>query len=113
MEEKSEMELLYEQYLVRDDKILVCNDDKFYRIISKSRISKGGTVVVTLPSEMLSAVTSNCKVKDENGRTFETGKIIHLSFKRVPKWYMRSFTIPINGINNTKDIGDYLAWSIE
>ena len=110
MEKRSQMEILYEKYLADDDKVLKIGDYCFYKIVSKDCLSfHGGTVMIVVPRELFHD-EKIAPVMDEKGNVFELGKPAMLSFRcQRPKWYWETLTVPVKGIHNIDEIGNYLA----
>lgn len=111
MEEKSQMEIAYEEYLASDDKCIKIGENTFYKIINKDKISiKNGTVLICIPRELFNH-TSIIKVRDEEDRIFNLGGPVHYSFRcPIPRWYMETVTLTVEGIHDIDEIGDYLSW---
>lgn len=109
---KSEIEILYEEYLKRDDMIIKIDTFEYYRIIEKDHLSvNNGIVLVTIPWDIFKGSKLPCKVVDENGRIFELGKPVHYSFvgRHIPDWYMECAIVPVNNEKNPDLIGEYFA----
>ena len=108
MPEQSPMEIQYEEWLAREDRVIEKNGRTFYRIISKNKLSlNGGTVMIVVP---LSVLTSNGEYMDENGNTFLLGGPSHISFTdSIPTWQYETRTVPVKDIHDLAQIGDYLA----
>lgn len=110
MEEKSQMEMKYEEYLASDDKCIKIGENTFYKIIHKDIISlRNGTVLLCVPWELFNH-TAISKVRDEEDRIFNLGGPVHYSFRcPIPRWYMETATVPVEGIHGIDEIGDYLT----
>ena len=110
MKEKSQMEILYEKYLEDDNKVLNIGDHCFYKIISKDRLSfNGGTVMLVIAREFFQG-GKICPVIDENSRVFELGgAAMHRFSCPPPRWYLETVSVPVKGIHEIDEIGDYLA----
>lgn len=110
MEEKSQMEIKYEEYLTSDDKCIKIEETTFYKIIHKGKISiKNGKVLICVPWELFEHTPIN-KVRDEEDRVFSLGGPVHYSFScPIPRWYMETATVPVEGIHDIDEIGEYLT----
>lgn len=110
MKGKSEMEILYDKYLQSDDKKVVMNGSCFYKIIQKDRLPiRDGTVLIVVPREIFNHRGIDTVV-DETGKTFKIGAAAFMSFSgSVPKWYLETATIPVEGIHEKDEIGNYIA----
>lgn len=111
MEEKSEMDVIYEQYLERDDIRVEIDGRLYYRIVHKDKLSiRDGLVLVLVPSELFAGGSIKQTVVDENGNTFNLGCIVHYSFRRpIPQWYLDAVSIEVMNVKEKEEIGDYLA----
>lgn len=109
MDNKSEMEIQYEEWLNRNDRMVEIEGRKYFRIIRKDRLSiKEGTVLIVVPWDLLKS--SNRKYIDENGCVFSLGSPAHISFRgTIPTWYFETASVPVEGIHELTQIGDYLA----
>lgn len=109
MNEKSPMEIQYEEWLAREDRMVEKDGQTFYRIIRKDRLSlKDGTVVIVVPWDLLKNTTG--EYSDENGNVFRLGSPMHMSFRcAIPTWYLETASVPVEGIHETTQIGNYLS----
>ena len=109
MRDKSQMEIQYEEWLFREDRIIKKDGHTFFRIIRKDRLSlKDGTVVIVIPWDLLK--NTNGDYIDENGNIFRLGSPAHMSFTgTIPTWYFETASVPVEGIHETTQIGDYLS----
>lgn len=107
--EKSEMELIYDQYLLSDDNVIEADGLTYYKIIRKDRISlNNGIVLICLPSELFENGVD--KVIDEYGNVLKIGSPVFYSFGgRVPDWYLNTITVNVCDIHEINQIGDYVA----
>ncbi len=110
-EEKSEMDIIYEQYLERDDIKVEIDGRVYYRIIHKDKLSiNGGLVLVMVPWELFAGGNIKQMIVDENENTVEFGSVAHYSFRRpIPQWYLKAVTLDVKNIKDMDEIGDYLA----
>ena len=109
--ETSEIELLYDEYLKRDDLIIIQDDKEYYRIVRKYRIScLGGIVNITVPRTVFKNARDNLKLMDENGSVFSAGASVHFSFRGgIPQWYLETVTISLKEITDIELIGNYIS----
>lgn len=114
MNDKSNMELIYEQYLLYEDREIAIDGNTYYKIISKTQLtSLSDDVLITLP-EFFFYGRKGKTAKDENGHTFILGDSVHMSFKcEIPDWYMHTITLRVTNINCIEEIGDYLCPTTE
>ncbi len=110
MDAKSEMEILYEQYLTMEDKVVEIDGVKYYKIIAKERVPlRDGLVVVCLPNSFIDS-TKIRNVIDENGNTFALGNAARYSFKgMIPRWYLETVTIEVYDVHDIDEIGQFVA----
>ncbi|MBQ8167541.1 MAG: hypothetical protein IJZ96_11005 [Lachnospiraceae bacterium] len=110
MIEKSDMEILYEQYLLDDCRIYEKDGITFYKLVDKKKIKvRGGMVLITVPRETVRNIDDYyC---DETGNKFLIETPIHMSFgaNPIPQWYIETVTLPIKDISDISEIGDYLG----
>ena len=107
MNEKSEMEILYEQYQ-RDTKRFREKDNiVFYKIINKSCFA--GKVLVTVPGEAVYRISDS--YRDENGKRLIFEEPVHIRFGggEIPDWYVETVTLPVKDISDIYEIGEYLG----
>lgn len=110
MIEKSDMEKLYEQYLLDDNHIYEKDGITFYKLVDKKKIKvRGGMVLMTVPREAVRSI--NDYYCDEAGNKISIEAPIHLSFgaNPIPQWYIETVTLPVKGISDISEIGDYLG----
>lgn len=110
MNEKSEMEILYEQYLEDDNRIFEKDGMVFYKFVKKYKLKlRGGMVLITVPREAVKSI--NDRYYDEAENRFIIEAPIHMSFGRngIPKWYFDTVTLPVKDISDVSEIGNYIA----
>ena len=109
--EKSDMEIIYEEYLKDKNRLFIFQNILLYKIIHKSRLSlRDGTVLITIPWKVLSI--GNGPFFDENGNRFILGSPAHMSFRGndgIPEWYMKTATVTVEGIHDISEIGSYIG----
>lgn len=109
MSEKSEMEILYEQY--SDDARRTYEKDGivYYKFVHKQKLKlRGGMVLVTVPREAVTNISdSYC---DENGKQILFDAPVHMSFRGngIPRWYIETVTLPVKEISEVSEIGEYV-----
>ena len=105
--EKSDMEIIYEEYLKDKNRLFIFQNILLYKIIHKSRLSlRDGTVLITIPWKVLSI--GNGPFFDENGNRSPA----HMSFRGndgIPEWYMKTATVTVEGIHDISEIGSYIG----
>lgn len=110
MKEKSEMEILYEQYLENENLTYEKDGILFYKLVKKEKVKlKGGMVLITVPNKAVRYIKdSYC---DENGNKILIDSPVHYSFgaNDIPKWYIETVTLPVKEISDISEIGDYLG----
>lgn len=109
MNEKSEMELLYDQYLEDENRIYEKDGLTFYKLVKKDKLKlRGGMVLITVPREAIKAI-DDCYY-DENGNRILIDFPVHMSFGRngIPKWYFETVTLPVKDISDVSEIGEYI-----
>lgn len=107
--EKSQMDLQYEEYLNRSDRVLAMGGNTYFRIVKKDFLEIGGKPVtmITVPAEIMSDTKCN-RYCDENGTYFEAGLPAHFSFRgTTPSWYRETLTLPVHGLDIDR-IGMYV-----
>ena len=111
MTERSKMELLFEEYLKRDDLIKIIDGKEYYRIVCKEIFpARDEIVAVTLHPTLSRLFCTDYKVIDENGNIFFLGLPIFFRFiGDIPDWYLKTTTVPVEGVHSTDNIGDYFA----
>lgn len=81
MNEKSEMEILYEQYLEDDNRTYEKDGIVFYKLVKKDKLKlRGGMVLITVPREAVKSI-NDCYY-DEAGNRILIDVPIHMSFGR-------------------------------
>lgn len=111
MAKKSKMEIKYEEYLKSTDQVIVIDNIKYYKIISKDCVLN--TVLIVVPCDFFinSKVIS---IIDENGKTFKLGLPVFYSFGgSIPQWYLKTVSVKVEGIHNINEIGEYFTISDE
>ena len=108
--ERSELDIIYEEYL-RDDQYIEVDGKPYYRIIKKSEYTTlGGFVLIVIPKKLFHHGESMAKVKDENGNIFTLIGPAFMSFhSELPRWYRESYTFMIKEIKHVDEIGDFVA----
>lgn len=110
MKEQSNMEILYEQYLLDDSRIYEKDGITFYKLVDKKKIKvRGGMVLITVPREAVRNIDDYyC---DETGNKILIETPIHMSFgaNPIPQWYIETVTLPVKDISDISEIGDYLG----
>jgi len=95
---------VYEEYKMREDKVIVLNGEKYFRIIEKSKVA--GFEIIALPNEVF--IEKGNILRDELGNIFEVGSPTHCSFKgEIPEWYLETVSLILKGIKIDK-VGDYV-----
>lgn len=110
MNEKSEMEILYEQYLEDDNRIFEKDGMVFYKFVKKYKLKlRDGMVLITVPREAVKSI-NDCYY-DENGNRILIDATIHMNFGKhgIPKWYFETVTLPVKDIMEVSEIGDYIG----
>lgn len=110
MNEKSEMEILYEQYLEDDKRTFEKDGMVFYKLLKKDKLKlRGGMILITVPREAVKSI-NDCYY-DEAGNRVIIEAPIHMSFGRngIPKWYFDTVTLPVKDIADVSEIGDYIG----
>lgn len=110
MNNKSSMEILYENYLNSDDIVIEIDGVKYYKIIEKVKFPiRRGLVTICVPISALAGNT-NHMVVDENGKEFRIGDPAFYTFGgEIPRWDKETITIEIKDISEENDIGLYVA----
>lgn len=108
--ERSELDIIYEEYL-RDDQCIEVDGKPYYRIIQKSEYtSLDGFVLIVIPQKLFHHGESMAKVKDENGNVFKlTGPASMRFHSEIPRWYLETYTFMIKEIKHVDEIGDFVA----
>lgn len=100
MNEKSEIEILYEQYLDDDNGTYEKEGIVFYKLVKKEKLINisGGIVLITVPREAVKSI-NDCYY-DEAGNGIVIEAPIHMSFGRngIPEWYFETLTLPVKDI---------------
>jgi len=109
-ERKSEMDILYENYL--KDANRTCEKDGivFYKLVKKDKLKlRGGMVLITVPWEAVNSI-NDCYY-DENRNRILVDAPVNMSFGRngIPKWYFETVTLPVKDISDISEIGEYLG----
>lgn len=107
--EKSQMEILYENYLKSDTQSMENDGVTFYRLIKKEKVKiKGGMVLITVPIQAVENVKdAYC---DENGKDIILDLPVHMSFRgNIPEWYVKTVTLPVTNITEISEIGEYIG----
>lgn len=110
MNEKSEMEILYEQYLRDDNRTFEKDGIVFYKLVKKDKLKlRGGMVLITVPREAVKSI-NDCYY-DETGNKILVDAPIHMSFGRngIPEWYFETVTLPVKDISDVSEIGAYIG----
>lgn len=95
---------VYEEYKIRDDKVIIINGEEYFRIIEKSR--RGGFELISVPREVFKE--EGRILQDELGNIFEAGSPSHCSFREeIPEWYLKTVLLTVKGIGIDK-IGQYV-----
>lgn len=107
--EKSQMEILYDNYLKSDNQSIEKDGVTFYRLIKKEKVKiKGGMVLITVPIQAVDNI--NDTYCDENGKHIIMDLPVHMSFRdEIPEWYVRTVTLPVKNISEISEIGDYIG----
>ncbi len=110
MNEKSEMEILYEQYLRDDNRTFEKDGIVFYKLVKKDKLKlRGGMVLITVPREVVKSI-NDCYY-DEAGNRILIDAPIHMSFgsNGIPEWYFETVTLPVKDISDVSEIGVYIG----
>lgn len=110
MNEKSRMDILYEQYLESDNRTYEQDGIVFYKLVKKEKLKlRGGMVLITVPREAVKNI-NDCYY-DEAGNRILIDAPIHMSFggNGIPKWYFETVTLPVKDISDVFEIGAYIG----
>lgn len=110
MKEKSEMEILYEQYLKSENLTYEKEGMTFYKLVRKEKVKlKGGMILITVPQEAVRNI--NDYYFDEDANKVLIDAPVHMSFgaNAIPKWYIETVTLLVKDISDISEIGDYLG----
>lgn len=104
------MDIIFESYIKREDNTIILDDLIYYRIIAKMELSiKDCTVIICIPKKIFENDSYSFLV-DENGKVFKIGEPAIFSFRGdIPKWYLETYSVPIEGIKDLNEIGEYLT----
>ena len=110
MTNKSDMEIVYENYLHSDDIEIEIDDVRYFKIIEKSKVPvRDGIVTICVPSKTFKSNENNT-ILDESGKKFNISGPAFYSFRgNVPRWYLETLTVVVNDISDENDIGSYIA----
>lgn len=110
MNEKSEMDILYEKYLKDANRTYEKDGIVFYKLIKKEKLKlRGGMVLITVPREVVNSI-NDCYYDENKNRIFVSAPV-HMSFGRngIPKWYFETVTLPVKDVSDVFEIGEYLG----
>jgi hypothetical protein len=86
------------------------DDQIYHKIIYKDKIPlRDGIVTICIPKDLFDGAKVNAIV-DESGKTFELGGIVFFSFRgEIPRWYLETITVVVEGIHDENRIGSYIS----
>lgn len=104
MQSRRNIEDLYEEYKLRQDKEKDINGEKYFRIITKEKVA--GLEIIVLPNEVFNKPGN--ALKDELGNVFQVGNPAHMSFRgEIPEWYLRTVSLVVQDVS-INEIGEYV-----
>lgn len=104
MQNKSNFTKLYENYKRKDDKVLMIEGERYFKIIKKEKIV--GLEIITLPNEVFDYFGNT--LKDECGNIFQVGNAVHFSFRNeIPEWYLKTVSVVLKNIT-ISELGEYV-----
>ena len=109
--EKSELEMLYEEYLNDDERYLVINGKPYYKIIKKMEEKiHDFNVSIIIPRALLENAKSLVRICDEHGRVFSVIGPELIRPKRMERWCIETYIYFLRDIKNAEEIGDYVTF---
>ena len=115
---KSEMELIYENYLKRCDHTIIKHGVRFYQIVNSHHFSATGLqdyLEIILLWEYMNEIRKDERVKpdsiwiDENGNRYQVLSSAFIRFcGTVPEWYLKCGVFSVKWID-TPQIGQYIG----
>ena len=92
----------YAEYMTRNDKTVMINGKRYWRIVDKSKLTD--FEVIVLPSDACGK-----KMEDEMGNEFHVSVPVEYNFKgEVPQWYKETVSLMLMDIE-IKRIGNYVC----
>lgn len=105
MREMTNFEKIYETYKSSNDKVIVIDEVKYFKIIEKYDVC--GFQIIAIPNDVLN--TAGNILKDDLGNIFTIGNPVHYTFKdNIPEWYFETSHVTLKDTTVDK-IGEYIT----